>query len=394
MKMAYICADAGVPVYGQKGCSLHVQEMTRAFRQLGIGVSMFARAVGGSAPDDLRDVPLYRLAQIPKISGPEREQASLAANAAAAEAVHALGPFDIAYERYALWSHSALATARSAGAVTVLEVNAPLIEEQARFRSLHDEDGAMAASLRAFAAADVIVAVSSEVADYLRGFDQAIGKIHVIPNGVSPERFAGVAAARAQRQGPFTLGFVGTLKPWHGVDLLIEAFERLLARVPEARLLIVGDGPERERLIAQCEHLGLADRVEFTGAVDPAEVGGHLSRMDVGVAPYPRLSDFYFSPLKVYEYLAVGMPVVASDIGQLQEIMRDGDAGILCEPGNVAAMADAFFELYRAPELRQRMGLAGQKRILSDFTWQSVASRVLNLVSLHQPAPRQGGMRG
>src|SRR5690606_13714515 len=124
-----------------------------------------------------------------------------------------------------------------------------------------------------------------------------------------------------------TVGFVGTLKPWHGVSLLLEAFARLAADFAGVRLLIVGDGPERAALDQQAAALGIASLTEFTGAVDPELIPALLAEMDVAVAPYPRLDDFYFSPLKVLEYMAAGRAVVASRIGMIPEWIEHAGTG-------------------------------------------------------------------
>lgn len=390
MKIAYVCSDPGVPVFGTKGCSLHVQEMLRAFQAFGMDTTLYARAIGGAAPADLSGIPVRALDAVAKGSAAERETALVAGNAVAAKALRSAEPFDLVYERYALWSHAPLVAARASGAVTMLEVNAPLIEEQQRFRTLHDGDAAKSSSLKVFDAADIIVAVSNEVACYLTKFRQAQGKIHVIPNGVNAERFGDAAPVRAGRTRPYTVGFVGSLKPWHGVDILIDAFAKMLGHVGDARLLIVGDGPERDRLVALCSRLDISDRVEFTGAIEPAAVPGQLARMDVGVAPYPELDDFYFSPLKVFEYLASGLPVVASDIGQLRDIVHQG-CGILCEPGNEIALSDALVSLSASPQRRNQLGAAGRKRVRAEHTWLSVAERVLELAARSRAArDRQG----
>lgn len=382
MKLAYLCADPGVPVYGTKGCSLHVQEIVRAFDRIGLTGTLFAQRVDGKAPADLEHIEVVELPALPAVGGPARERALQAANTGIARQVSGRGPFDIVYERYSLWSHAGLSAGKVAGAVTVLEVNAPLIEEQARFRELHDKQAALNASLRAFAAADVIVAVSDGVARYLEQFAQARNKVHVIPNGVDTARFDHVPAQREERGEPFTVGFVGTLKPWHGVDILIEAFARLRAKIPECRLLLVGDGPERTSLAEQAYSLGVADAVEFAGAVPAAEIPALLARMDVGVAPYPELRDFYFSPLKVYEYMASALPVVASSIGQICDVIEDGQDGLLCRPGDADDIVDACTRLYHDDRLRNRLGLLARRKVLADHTWHSVGLHILNLASL------------
>src|SRR5204863_9566725 len=137
------------------------------------------------------------------------------------------------------------------------------------------------------------------------------GKVHVVPNGVNPERFPpDLKPSLPAASGTFTVGFAGSMKPWHGLGTLLEAFARLHASNRDSRLLLVGDGAGREPLAAEASSRGLGQTVQFTGAVAPAEVPGLLASMDVGVAPYPRMANFYFSPLKVYEYMAAARPVV------------------------------------------------------------------------------------
>ncbi len=380
MRLAYICADPGVPVYGSKGASVHVQEVIRALRQEGASVTLFASRVGGEAPADLAKVQVVQLPKLPKGAPEEREREALASNTELSALLLNEGPFDAVYERYSLWSYAGMETARRWGVAGLLEVNAPLIEEQRLHRDLVHLDEAQGAARRVFGAATALLPVSSEVADYLKGFPGAAGKIHVTPNGVNPARFL------PPRPDPaaFTVGFVGTLKPWHGVEVLLEAFAALKEQLPAARLLVVGTGPEGERLEAEARRLGLGGSALFTGAVSPERVPELLARMDVATAPYPPLEGFYFSPLKVYEYMAASLPVAASRVGQLESLIRDGENGLLCTPGSVPALTAALERLSSDPALRRCLAEAGRETILRSHTWQKVAERILSLATLQE----------
>src|SRR5262249_46915193 len=148
---------------------------------------------------------------------------------------------------------------------------------------------------RAFGAAAALLAVSAEVAAYLERFPGPRGPVHVVPNGVDPARFpAGLRPSRPGPPGSYTVGFVGTLKPWHGLGTRSGAFALLRGRDPGARLLVVGDGPGREALGADLEARGLRGAADLVGGVAPGEVPGYLASMDVAVAPYPDLPHFYF----------------------------------------------------------------------------------------------------
>ncbi|MDA0265566.1 MAG: glycosyltransferase family 4 protein [Cyanobacteria bacterium] len=377
MRIAYICADPGIPVFGQKGCSIHVQEVMRAFRQQGATVELFALRWGDGIPADLADVTRHHLPPVPKGDAGVREQVALAINPELQTQLARKGPFDLIYERYSLWSYSALEFAQIQGIPGILEVNAPLIEEQARHRGLVHREQAEQVADRLFRAASGVVAVSAEVKDYLSRWGIA-EKVQVIPNGVNHHRFgAALSPAIAKAPNTFTVGFVGSLKPWHGLSHLVNAFAQLHQRVPQARLLIVGDGPQRNPLQADLEQRGLLPWTHLTGAVAPEQIPPLLASMDVAVAPYPAKLDFYFSPLKVVEYLAAGLPVVASDLGQLSHLISPGETGWLCPPGDEEALADALEQLWHSPALGQQLGSAGRQDILAHHTWEKVAQRIL-----------------
>jgi glycosyltransferase involved in cell wall biosynthesis len=309
-----------------------------------------------------------------------REQKCIAANEQLGRALQSEGPFDLVYERYSLWSFAGMEYARSTATPGLLEVNAPLIEEQAEHRGLVDLASARLIAERVFSAATVLMAVSDEVAEHLQTFPAAQGKVRVVPNGVNPERFPpGIRASLPADPGVFTVGFVGTMKPWHGLPTLLEAFALLIGRHPESRVLLVGDGTARANLEEQASALGLAQTARFTGPVTPNEVPGLLASMDVAVAPYPDLANFYFSPLKVYEYMAAGLPVVASRLGQIEKLLEPEIDGLLVPPGDVPALVAALERLKGDPELRLRLGQAARAKVIRDHTWDGVVQRILAL---------------
>lgn len=383
MRIAYVCGDAGVPVFGAKGCSIHVQEMVRALAAHGGRPVLFASRAGGNPPPGLEAIPLRALPRSASGDLAVRERESLDANASLRAALEREGPFDLVYERHALWSFAGMEYARDAGIPGVLEVNAPLIEEQATYRGLADREGAERAAGRAFGAARVVIAVSEGVAGYLDRFPGTRGRVHVVPNGVDPSRFPeGLAPSLPRTPGTFTVGFLGTLKAWHGIPHLVDAFDDLSRKEPGCRLLVVGDGPERGPLEEDLRARGLHSAVTLTGAVRPEEVPGLLASMDAAVAPYPSRDDFYFSPLKVFEYMAAGLPVAASRIGQIADLIRDGETGILLPPGDPGALSSALLRLSRDPALRARLGKAAREDVLGTFSWAAIAGRILRLAGL------------
>jgi glycosyltransferase involved in cell wall biosynthesis len=199
--------------------------------------------------------------------------------------------------------------------------------------------------------------------------------IHVIPNGVDPARFD----PTPKQGGRFTVGFVGTLKPWHGLPVLVEAAK--LARMcgVDLNLLIVGDGPARELLEADIAKAGLHKIAKLTGAVQPQDIPPLIARMDVAVAPYPAMPDFYFSPLKVMEYMAAGRAIVASRIGDIGSLLIDGKTGLLVKAGDPAALAGAIVRLSHDRALCVRLGSNARAIVERKHSWSGVADQILNL---------------
>ncbi len=395
MRVAYLCADPGVPVFGYKGCSVHVQEVLRAWINQGATVELFAARAGDSCPKFLENVNFHAIPVASSANVAERESQLQAANKPLREALSAAGPFDLIYERHALWSYAGMEWARDQRVPGILEVNAPLVDEQAKYRRLLDREGAEQATYRAMDAAGAAIGVSRQVADYIVKYRGRSSGVHVIPNGVNPERIrSDCEPVQIDSPGVLTIGFVGTLRPWHGVEELIEAFAIVFRDNSNARLLLVGDGPQREQLEAQASRLPLATSraIQFVGAVKPAEIPAWLASMDVAVAPYAPLEEFYFSPLKLFEYMAAGLPTVASDVGQIAEVLDDRVTGLLYPPGDCHALAKALNQMIRNPEHREQMARAARIEVVRQYTWDAVISRVMNIsqeIKQNLPATRR-----
>ena len=391
MRIAYICCDPGIPVFGTKGASVHIQEVVRELRSIGHEVALYAVRSGKHIPDDLTDLELH-LEAVADVEPAEREQAQARAAERIVSRVIADGA-DLVYERYSLFSTALADITAATGVPGILEVNAPLIDEQRRHRSLVDASGAAQVLRRQVTAAWATVCVSDPVADWVRrrtadlfdtGAGDVAGRIHTVPNGVSVRRI------QPQPEDPdrVVVTFVGTLKPWHGVADLITA--AALARQSWS-LRIIGDGPEMDSLRAQAGRLGV--EVDFRGAVAPQDIPTHVAGSAIGVAPYPDLGggeQQYFSPMKVLEYLAAGLAVVASDVGQIPQLLEDGSGrhGMLVAPSDPTALAAALDDLAACPDRRARMGRSGRLLAEERHSWHRTVARILELAGLAQGGER------
>ena len=389
MRIAYICCDPGIPVFGTKGASVHIQEVVRELRSIGHEVTLYAVRSGKHVPDDLTDLEL-RLEAVADVEPAEREQAQARAAERIVSRVIADGA-DLVYERYSLFSMALADITAATGVLGILEVNAPLIDEQRRHRSLVDASGAAQVLRRQVAAARATVCVSDPVADWVRrrtadlpDANDVASRVHTVPNGVSVRRI------QPQPEDPdrVVVTFVGTLKPWHGVADLITA--AALARQSWS-LRIIGDGPEMDSLRAQAGRLGVD--VDFRGAVAPQDVPAHVAGSAIGVAPYPDLGggeQQYFSPMKVLEYLAAGLAVVASNVGQVPQLLEDGSGrhGVLVAPSDPTALAAALDDLATCPGRRVRMGRSGRLLAEQRHSWRRTVDRILELAGLVQGGER------
>lgn len=390
MRIAYVCTDPGIPVFGRKGASVHVQATLTELVRAGHEVHLLTPRPGG---DPLPGVAVHPLPEIGRGDPAARELRAQASDRGVAERLGVIGP-DLVYERYALWGRTATRWAAAHRIRGVLEVNAPLVEEQRRYRELIHVDAAEAVARGALSLADTVVCVSEPVGAWARSAGARPETMLVEPNGVDPDRITPatgpVAAADA---GVFTVGFVGTLKPWHGLETLVAALEPLMRIDHSWRLLLVGDGPLADDLTRRLAAAGLADRAELAGAVAPPEVAGQLHRMDVACAPYGAGGSHYFSPLKVYEYLAAGLPIVASAVGQIPAALDHGRLGLLVRPGDVAALTGALVAIRADPAERARLRVAGREAVLARHTWAAVVERVLAHGSVERVLAHDNGSR-
>ena len=382
MRIAVVCSDLGVRVPGTKGASLHLQSISRALADVGHEVLLVGVRGHGDPPSALRTVLLPHPG---RTTGLRRELRKIRFTAGlAARALPTVAAFapDVVYERLALFGTAGRRLAGACGARHVVEVNALLAEEEAQWRGLRLVELARRRERVVLDGADLRLAVSLEVAAQIDSVSPG-GVTAVVSNGLDDDLFR-VRPARGPARMSFglpadapVLAFVGALRPWHGLDVAVQA----LPLLPGAVLCVAGDGPVRAPVARLATTLGVADRVRWLGHRPHAEMPRLLAAADVALAPYPELPSFGFSPLKLYEYLGAGVPVVASDIGQVRSALDDGRWGSLVTPGNPEALAAGVRDVLADPAGARTRAEAARRTALEQHSWRARAARITELLT-------------
>ena len=297
---------------------------------------------------------------------------------------------DIIYERYNLFFHAGAHVRKQLNLPYILEVNSPLREERARHGGLALGGMAKRSETALWKGADAILPVTRVLADKLveAGVDE--NRITVIQNGVEDSflqpRAPGTLNEQYQLAGKIVLGFTGFVRDWHGVDRILKFMASHENK--KLHLLLVGDGPARADLQSLAERLGLANRFTVTGVVQREDIPDHVALFDVALQPAVVA---YASPLKLFEYMAMGKAIIAPDQPNIRETLEHGKSGLLFDPGDKAGLEKFLNNLVEDPQLRQRLGAAARVALeQADYTWAGNAARVETIANQLRAAHQNG----
>jgi glycosyltransferase involved in cell wall biosynthesis len=291
---------------------------------------------------------------------------------------------DVVLERYYNFAGEGVRAAHRRGIPAVLEVNSPVMDHPGSLKAwidgavifrpmkrLRDEQCRKVSALVTPLPAIVPDTVPRE-------------KVHQIHWGANVELFRpGLTPTGAAAEVPIppdarVVIFSGSFRLWHGADALVRAGARVLASRDgdKAFFLFIGSGPSHDDVAREVSRLGMESRCHLTGAVPYCDMPLYLSRGHIGVAPYQPSRHgqlqlgFYWSPLKMFEYMASGLPVITLDIDPLRDIIRRGREGLLFHERDERGLADAIAELVRSPERAEEMGRSARERVVNDYSWQ------------------------
>ena len=380
------------------GQAVHIDEMIGALRELGHEVRVVAPESAEGAGMGAKVGWVHRLRdRLPKAVYELLELGySWVAYRQLMAAAREFKP-DVLYERCNLFLIAGVLLKRRLKLPLLLEVNSPLTDERQRFGGLGLPRLARWSENLAWRHADVVLPVTHVLADAVRAQGVPSERIVVVPNGINEHHFAGAptpaeAKARLGWQSALVLGFTGFVRDWHGVDRVLRWMASPQAPA-HARLLVVGDGPARQALEQQAAELGLADRVRFTGVVPREDVPAHVAAFDIALQPAVTP---YASPLKLFEYLALGKAIVAPGMPNIREVLTDGDNALLFDAEDEASFASALSRLSADPSLRAHLATHAKATIGKlGLTWRSNAQRVAELAAaLKRGPPASSGALG
>lgn len=292
------------------------------------------------------------------------------------------------YQRYGLNNYTGAYLAKKLHIPFVLEYNGSEIWMSHHWgKPLHYEPVAQAIETANFQSADLIIGNAESMEDELVAYGVSRDKICIIPNGVDASRFSPEidgSSIRSQlgfAKDDVVVSFIGTFGPWHGAEVLAQTISKVCANDPHVRYLFIGGGGSYEQVKEIVKSSGYEDRVKMIGFVPQLEAPLYLAACDILVSPQipnPDGTPFFGSPTKLFEYMAMGKAIVASNLDQMGRILHDNKTALLSIPGNVESLSNAIVQLAADSDLRSMLGANAREEVVEKYTWDRHVQIILD----------------
>ena len=376
MKILFLALD--VVVQGTTGDAIHVRELTNSLAQLGHDVALIAAPMDGKASEDASvfegvDVTLLK------------DRGNVATVRKCGKILKDFRPDYIYERRFSPKIGAALSALH--GVPLAVEINGLVeeeLEKQGRTEDARRVLGGARVSLRKefFAKAKKVIAVTQGIKDGLHDlYGIPLSKIVVVHNGANTDLFRSMDKVSCRERldlekDAIYLCFVGKLMQWFRLDQIIRILPELEMEIPGLRLVIVGDGPEKQNLEDLVRELGLGKKVTLTGYVPHDEVPIYINASDLCLAPIVPGSGY--SPLKLFEYMACSRPVVGSRVIGFEVLERG--AGMLYEPDDLKDLSSKIVKILSDEDMRISMGAVGRQLVEEEYSWRKVAERIVGVL--------------
>lgn len=296
--------------------------------------------------------------------------------------------FDFVWQRHVPFHRAGLALGKSVNCPVILSVHALMVQEARQWGVRRPGWGSLMERFgekRLIQEADLVACVSNEVAELVRSKGVSEDRIIVTPNGVDLQRFRPTKPdLSTQRKlgldgDRFVLGWVGSFRAFHGLERLLDAMEDLQNRGRSITLLLIGTGPGLQTVKAYVDQRDIRN-ISFAGGFPHDRMPQVLSVLHAAVVMGPPGTQFHYSPVKIREYMAMGLPVIAGRLGELDRILTDGNDAILVDPSSTAELTRAIETLMDDPELRTRLGVQARQRIARIGSWEDVLKNLIDRI--------------
>ncbi|MCK4401841.1 glycosyltransferase family 4 protein [bacterium] len=380
MKIAYLCEDIQIPIMGVKGASIHVREVVNALIKLNHEVFVITTNKGTEnhrngqyAIHEVSPFTSKKLGSDLRMILTSRnfyKKANILFNNAKP---------DLIYERYELYGSAGMKLAQKFNIPFMLEVNAALLlgpKRRLNFRPL-----ARYVENNIFKSAGAIIITTDDLRDYVIRKGVGKNKVFEVPDGVDPEKFDPEISEISIRkkyklEKKQVVGFVGSLSKRQGLPILLDAARKCKQQIPDIHFLIVGEGFEEPKLKNFVKNNNLESIVTFTGSVSHNDIPAYIAAMDITVLPNMSI---YSSPVKIFEYMAMGKATIAPAQGQMNRLFENGREILLIKPGDQEQLTNNIIKLFSDTALRKKLGSNARDKVSNSYTWNHNAKRVLEI---------------